>query len=65
MLNELKIYLVNKNDSIDKNKINNENNKNATNNNEIYDTPPYVIRNKSIKHNTHEKTVSFKLFIDE
>ena len=65
LLNELKLYLVNKNDSKNKNKPNNENNQSDIKHNEIYDTPPYVIRNKSIKHNTHEKTVSFKLFIDE
>ena len=44
-------YLVNKNDSKNKNKPNNENNQSDIKHNEIYDTPPYVIRNKSIKKN--------------
>ena len=65
LLNELKIFLANKHDFNNKNKSKNENNQKDINNNEIYDTPPNVIRNKSIKHNTHEKAVSFKLFIEE
>ena len=60
ILNELKNYLKIKGSN---NVINFE--KNSSKENYTNSTPPYGVRNKSIRHNTNEKTVSFKLFIDE
>ena len=60
ILNELKSYLKVKGNNNSVNIVKNNNKDDY-----VYSTPPYVIRNKSIKHNTNEKTVSFKLYIDE